>query len=89
MGGVYREIVPRERIVCTELFDEAWYPGEAQLTMNLVEKDGRTVMTTTILYVSQEARDGVLKSGMESGVAVSYDRLAELLGAGGLEDVAE
>jgi hypothetical protein len=46
-------------------------------------------MTTTFLYVSQEARDGVLKSGMESGVAVSYDRLAELLGAGGLEDVAE
>jgi hypothetical protein len=36
-------------------------------------------MTSTILYVSKEARDGVLKSGMESGVAVSYDRLAELL----------
>jgi uncharacterized protein YndB with AHSA1/START domain len=88
MGGVYREIVPRERIVCTELFDEAWYPGEALLAMNLVEKDGRTVMTTTILYVSQEARDGVLKSGMESGVAVSYDRLAELLGSEGMEKIA-
>src|SRR5882762_11877589 len=29
MGGIYREIVPEERLVCTELFDEAWYPGEA------------------------------------------------------------
>jgi uncharacterized protein YndB with AHSA1/START domain len=88
MGGVYREIVSRERIVCTELFDEAWYPGEALLTTNLVEKDGRTVMTTTILYVSPEARDGVLKSGMESGVAVSDDRLAELLGSAGMEKIA-
>src|ERR1700720_367482 len=25
MGGVYREIVPAERIVCTEVFDESWY----------------------------------------------------------------
>src|ERR1700738_5300868 len=25
MGGVYREIVPGERIVSTELFDDAWY----------------------------------------------------------------
>jgi uncharacterized protein YndB with AHSA1/START domain len=79
MGGVYREIVPQERLVCTELFDEAWYPGESLITTTLVEQGGRTTLTSTILYLSQEARDGVLKSGMESGVSVSYDRLAELL----------
>ena len=79
MGGVYREIVPQERLVCTELFDEAWYAGESVITTTLVEQGGRTTMTTTMLYVSQEVRDGVLKSGMESGVAASYDRLAELL----------
>jgi len=79
MGGVYREIVPQERLVCTELFDEAWYPGESLITTTLVEQGGRTTMTSTMLYASQEVRDGVLKSGMESGVAVSYDRLAELL----------
>jgi uncharacterized protein YndB with AHSA1/START domain len=79
MGGVYREIVPHERIVSTELFDEAWYPGESLITSTLVEQGGKTTLTTTILYVSREARDGVLKSGMESGVAVSYDRLEELL----------
>jgi uncharacterized protein YndB with AHSA1/START domain len=79
MGGVYCEIVPQERLVCTELLDEAWYPGESLITTTLVEQGGRTTMTSTMLYVSQEVRDGVLKSGMESGVAVSYDRLAELL----------
>src|ERR1700716_1207357 len=52
MGGVYREIVPQERLVCTELFDEAWYPGEALTTTTLAEKDGRTTVTTTVLYVS-------------------------------------
>ena len=79
MGGIYREIVPQARLVCTELFDEAWYAGESLITTTLVEHGGRTTMTSTMLYVSQEVRDGVLKSGMESGVAASYDRLAELL----------
>ena len=79
MGGVYREIVPQERLVCTELFDEAWYPGEALVTTTLVEQGGRTTLTSTVLYVSQETRDAVLKSGMESGVVASYDRLEELL----------
>ena len=83
MGGVYREVVPQERLVCTELFDEAWYAGESVITTTLVEHGGRTTMTSTMLYESQEARDGVLKSGMESGVAASYDRLAELLASTG------
>jgi len=57
--GVYREVVRPERLVHTEKFDEAWYPGEALIT--------------------------VLKSPMESGVAQSYDKLAELLASGALE----
>jgi uncharacterized protein YndB with AHSA1/START domain len=88
MGGVYREIVPQERLVCTELFDEAWYPGESLVTATLAEQSGRTTLTSTILYVSRETRDTVLQSGMERGVAASYDRLAEVLrslGAHGME----
>jgi uncharacterized protein YndB with AHSA1/START domain len=77
--GFYRDIVPQERVICTERFDEAWYPGEALLTTTLVEQDGKTTLRSTVLYVSKEARDGVLKSGMENGVAASYDRLAELV----------
>jgi uncharacterized protein YndB with AHSA1/START domain len=79
MGGVYRAVVAPERIVNTERFDEAWYAGEALNTLVLVEKGGRTTLTQTMRYESREARDAVLKSDMESGVAASYDRLAELL----------
>jgi len=83
MGGVYREIVPQERIVSTEVFDQAWYPGEALGTIVLSEQGGKTTVTQTVLYQSREARDGVLKSGMESGVAASYDRLAQLVESSG------
>ena len=79
MGGVYREIVPPERLVHTELFDEDWTGGEAWVTSVLAEQDGRTTLTTTVLYASREARDAILKSPMEQGVAQSYDRLADLL----------
>jgi uncharacterized protein YndB with AHSA1/START domain len=79
MGGVYREIVAPERIVNTERFDEAWYPGDALNTLVLVETGRRTTLTQTMRYESREARDAVLKSDMESGVAASYDRLAEML----------
>ena len=79
MGGVYREIVAPERLVATEKFDQAWYPGEAVGTTVLVEQDGKTTITQTVLYQSKEARDAVLKSGMEKGVVASYDRLAEVL----------
>jgi uncharacterized protein YndB with AHSA1/START domain len=79
MGGAYREIVIPERIVNTEKFDESWYPGEAVGTVVFSEEGGRTTVTQTVRYESREARDGVLKSPMESGVAVSYDRLESIL----------
>ena len=78
VGGVYRELVPPERDVHTEKFDD--YPGESVVTGVLTESGGKTTMTATILYPSQEVRDIVLKSGMEHGAAESYDRLAEILG---------
>jgi uncharacterized protein YndB with AHSA1/START domain len=81
MGGVYKEVVAPERLVTTEKFDEAWYPGESLNTLVLVEQGGRTTLTQTMRYESREARDAVLKSGMEKGVIASYDRLAELLAA--------
>src|SRR5207302_4266606 len=60
---------------------EAWYPGEAVGTLVLVERGGKTTLTVTMRYESRAARDAVLKSGMETGVAASYDRLADLLAA--------
>ena len=77
MRGVYREIVPPERSVHMESFDD--YPGESQVTAVFVEEGGKTTMTATVLYPSREVRDAVIQSGMEHGAAESYDRLAELL----------
>ena len=79
MGGVYREIVPNERLAATEKFDESWYPGGAVVTTTFNEKSGVTTVETTVMYDSQEARDGVLRSPMESGVALGYDRLEQML----------
>jgi uncharacterized protein YndB with AHSA1/START domain len=79
MSGVFREVTPPERIVHTELFDEDWTGGETLVTNTFTEQGGKATLTVAMRYKSQEARDGVLDTGMEEGVAMSYDRLAELL----------
>ena len=79
MGGVFREVVPLERLVATEKFDDAWYPGEALDTTLFAETRGITRTTIVILYESQEARDTARRSGMEHGMAAGYDRLEGLL----------
>ena len=79
MGGIFLELKPPGRIVSTERFDQAWYPGECTGTVELVEKDGKTTMNQTLRYESREARDIVLRSPMESGLTLGYERLASLV----------
>lgn len=79
LRGVYREIVPPERIVHTELFDEDWTGGETLVTLLLVEQHGKTTVSMTVLYSSQKARDAAMKTGMEQGMAMGYDRLEKVL----------
>ncbi|MBX3159030.1 MAG: SRPBCC family protein [Deltaproteobacteria bacterium] len=79
MSGTYREVSAPDRLVCTELFDNPWYEGEALSTVAFVERDGVTTLTVTMRYVSQAARDGVLASDMEEGLRPGYDNLAEVL----------
>ena len=79
MGGTFREVKAPERIVATEKFDESWYPGEAESTLTLVELGGKTTLTLAVRYESQAARDAVLQSPMDQGVAVGFDTLAEVL----------
>jgi uncharacterized protein YndB with AHSA1/START domain len=76
--GVYREIVPAERLVNTESWED-WDPGETLVTTVLVERGGKTTFTSTMLFPSQEVRDTVLKGGLERGANESYDKLAEVL----------
>jgi uncharacterized protein YndB with AHSA1/START domain len=79
LSGVCREAVAPERLVFTEVWDEDWTGGETLVTMVFAEDAGKTTVTQTVLYSSRAARDGALKTGMEHGAAMSYDRLAELL----------
>lgn len=79
MGGVYREIVTPERLVTSELFDEDWTGGEAETTLTLIEKAGRTYMTTIVVYSSRAARDAVLKTPMADGMEAGFERLDALL----------
>ena len=79
MGGVFREVIPFERLVATERFEDAWYPGEALDTTVFAETRGITRITITVLYESQEARDTARRSGMEYGMAAGYERLETLL----------
>jgi uncharacterized protein YndB with AHSA1/START domain len=79
LGGIFREIKPAARIVATERFDDAWYPGDALDTTIFEETRGVTKVTITILYESKEARDTARRSGMEYGMAAGYDRLETLL----------
>ena len=77
MRGVYREIVSPERLVSTEAWGGDW--PETLNTVLLSEQNGKTTITTRVLYSSREVRDAALKTGMEGGMAESFDRLAEYL----------
>ena len=76
-GGVFRDVAAPERLVNTEKFEDPWYPGEAIVTTTFEEERGRTTVRQSMRLESREIRDGILKSGMESGVERSYERLEE------------
>lgn len=77
-NGVYREIVPPERLVYT--FEFEGMRGHVMLeTVTFEEHDGKTKLTDKALFDNVEDRDGMLKSGMERGAAETMDRFAELL----------
>ena len=75
--GVYHEIVRPDRLVYTEIF-EPFPDGESLVTQVLAEEGGKTRLTVTARYPSLAVRDSVLKTGMERGAAISYDRLEEV-----------
>jgi uncharacterized protein YndB with AHSA1/START domain len=81
--GEYREIVPNERIVTTEVYEapEAEAPPEADPPLNIVtftEVDGRTILTLLVQTTSRELRDAILASGMEAGMQEQMDLLEQL-----------
>ena len=75
--GEYREIVPNERIVSTEVF-EVYPDAEALDTLTLTETDGRTTLTILVQHSSREHRDAHIDSGMEGGMQESMDLLEQV-----------
>jgi uncharacterized protein YndB with AHSA1/START domain len=79
--GTYREVTPPERIVQT--FEWEGMPGHVSVETATFEDLGeRTKVITTTLFHTPEERDGMLASGMESGMNETYERLDELLAKG-------
>jgi uncharacterized protein YndB with AHSA1/START domain len=75
--GEYREIVPNERIVSTEIYEGM--PGaEAVNTMTLTEAEGRTTLEILVQHASKEHRDAHIESGMEAGMQDAMDLLEEV-----------
>jgi uncharacterized protein YndB with AHSA1/START domain len=76
--GEYREIEPPERLVYTMEWEGL--PGHVLVeTVTLEDVNGKTKMTDRSVFDSQEDRDGMLQSGMQSGAQESMDQLEELL----------
>jgi uncharacterized protein YndB with AHSA1/START domain len=81
--GEYREIVPNERIVTTEVYEgpEAEGVPEEDAPVNIVtftEADGRTTLSLLVQCTTKELRDMILDSGMEAGMQEGFDLLEEV-----------
>ena len=78
--GEYREIVPAERLVNTEVFEGLPDPDEhsSLVTLTFTEKDGRTSIEMLCEYRDQADRDAVAASGMEEGMQESLDALEKV-----------
>jgi len=81
--GEYREIVPDERLVTTEVYEGIPVPeGESEEgalnTLSLTEADGRTTLSLLVQHASQESRDMHINSGMEDGLQDALDLVEEL-----------
>ncbi|HEX3791848.1 MAG TPA: SRPBCC family protein [Pseudonocardiaceae bacterium] len=76
--GEYREVVPNERLVSTEVFEGA-PEAEAVNTLTLTEKDGRTTLSILVEHSDQKYRDLHIDSGMEDGMQESMDHLEQVV----------
>jgi len=76
--GEYREVVPNELIVCTEVYEGM--PGEdaALCTYTFTEDNGRTTVALLTEMGSMQARDAVMDSGMEAGMQAGWDIVEQI-----------
>jgi len=78
--GEFREIVPNERIVTTEVYEGAPDTGDPP-PLNIItfrEEDGRTTLTLLVQAPNQAIRDAIIDSGMEAGMQEGFDLLEQV-----------
>jgi uncharacterized protein YndB with AHSA1/START domain len=75
--GEYREIVPNERLVNTEVY-EAMPESEVLNTVTFTEADGRTRLELLTDCGTKEIRDAIVNSGMEVGMQEQMDLLEQI-----------
>jgi len=78
-SGVYKEVVPSERLVYTLIFEPMREVGEGLITATFEEHEGKTRLTQRELYPSKEALDGTLANGMERGMRETLEQLEALV----------
>ena len=81
--GEYREVVPDERLVSTELYEGlpegvTEEQGATVNTATFVEDDGRTTLTILIQAANKVSRDAIIESGMEAGLQDALDLLQQV-----------
>jgi uncharacterized protein YndB with AHSA1/START domain len=79
--GEYREIVPNERIVTTEVFEGVPEAPGVEPPLNIVtftEVDGRTTLSLLVRCPTKEIRDLIINSGMEAGMQEGMDLLEQI-----------
>jgi uncharacterized protein YndB with AHSA1/START domain len=81
--GVYREVVPNERIVSTEVYEglpEGVSEADAATvnTVTFTESGGRTRLTLLIEARSKVSRDAIIDSGMEDGLQDALELLERI-----------
>jgi uncharacterized protein YndB with AHSA1/START domain len=84
--GEFREIIPNERIVSTEVYEA---PSEERSiatedvdapvnTVTFTEVGGATLVTVLTQCPTKEVRDAIISSGMETGMQKAYDYLEQV-----------
>jgi uncharacterized protein YndB with AHSA1/START domain len=79
--GEFREIVPNERIVSTEIYEgvPAGVPNDGTInTATFREAGERTMLTILVQAPSRQVRDMIIQSGMEAGMQDALDLLEQV-----------
>lgn len=78
-SGVYSEVTPHTRLAYSQVFEPMAEAGEVVCTVQFHEQGGKTRLVAREMYPSKEVREGVIASGMETGMRMTMDQLDELV----------